>query len=133
MAWKKFPMASQMFLNAPLEMKKRIANLFDEDLIEQIPEGIREIIIKIRKGEYENDEGGSNPKISVSCENGGKCLPSIIQNINQHNLEIKSVSMHQPKLEDVFLHFVGTAIREESSDRVKGIKSMITMRQLRKK
>lgn len=40
--------------------------------------------------------------------------------------------MHQPKLEDVFLHFVGSEIREESSDRVKGVKQIIQMRQLTK-
>ncbi|MHA1148441.1 MAG: ATP-binding cassette domain-containing protein [Promethearchaeota archaeon] len=130
-AWKKFPMSSQMFMNAPLDIKKRIANLFSEDLIEQIPEGIREEIIKIRKGELSSEENAT-PTISISCENGGKCLPSIIQLIIDNKLIIKSVNMHQPKLEDVFLHFVGSAIREESSDRVKGIKNMIQMRQLRK-
>ncbi len=131
-AFKKYPMASQMFLNAPFEIKKRISNLFTEDFIDQIPEGIKEEIIKIRKGELTESNQFSTPEISVSCENGSKCLSPIIQKINDNGLSIKSINMHQPKLEDVFLHFVGSAIREESSDRVKGIKSMIKMRQLRK-
>lgn len=41
--------------------------------------------------------------------------------------------MHQPTLEDVFLHYVGSAIREESSNHTKDIKKMIQMRQLRKR
>lgn len=51
-AWKRFPMSIQMFLNAPLETKKRIANLFTDDQIDQIPEVLKEEIVKIRKGEF---------------------------------------------------------------------------------
>ncbi|MFW9936650.1 MAG: ATP-binding cassette domain-containing protein [Candidatus Thorarchaeota archaeon] len=131
-AWKKFPMASQMFLNAPLDAKKRIANMFDDNLLEEVPEEIKSEIIKIKKGDYENIEQDFEPKLSISCESGGKELPLIIQKINDNNLKIKNVNMHQPTLEDVFLHYVGTAIREESSDRVKGIKNLIQLRQLRK-
>jgi len=32
----------------------------------------------------------------------------------------------------VFLHYVGSEIREESSNHAKGVKKMIQMRQLRK-
>ncbi|MFX1340429.1 MAG: ATP-binding cassette domain-containing protein [Promethearchaeota archaeon] len=131
-AWKKYPMASQMFLNAPLEMKKRVANLFTDDQLNQIPEEIKLEIIKIRDGEIAGLENETEPIISISCENGGKSLPQIIQKINNNNLTIKTVNMHQPKLEDVFLHFVGKAIREESSNRSKNIKQFIQMRQLRK-
>jgi ABC-2 type transport system ATP-binding protein len=131
-AWKKFPMASQMFLNAPLEAKKRIANMFDDTLLEEVPEEIKNEIIKIKKGDYEDIEDDFEPKLSISCESGGKQLPLIIQKINENNLKIKNINMHQPTLEDVFLHYVGSAIREESSDRVKGIKNLIQMRQLRK-
>jgi ABC-2 type transport system ATP-binding protein len=131
-AWKKYPMASQMFLDAPLEMKKRIANLFTDEQINQIPEGIKEEIIKIRTGEIKDLENETEPIISISCESGGKSLPQIIQKIYNNNLTIKTVNMHQPKLEDVFLHFVGRAIRDESSDRSKNIKQFIQMRQLRK-
>jgi len=131
-AWKKYPMTSQMFMSAPIDMKIKIANLFTDELIEQIPEEVKQEIIKIKKGEHKNNETTSTPNISISCENGGKSLPLIIQKINDNNLIIKSVHMHQPKLEDVFLHFVGSAIREESSDRVKSIKNMIQMKQLRR-
>lgn len=131
-AWKNFPMATQMFLNAPLEAKKRIANMFDDTLLEEVPEVIRHEIIKIKKGEFNEEEQDFEPIISISCTSGGKQLPLIIQKINDNDLKIKTVNMHQPTLEDVFLHYVGSAIREESSDRTKGIKNLIQMRQLRK-
>jgi ABC-2 type transport system ATP-binding protein len=129
-AWKRFPMATQMFFNAPLETKKRIANLFDDKLLEEIPDNIKQELIKIKKGEYPDHDIDNEPKISISCEEGGKQLPIIIQKFNEKNLKIKNVNMHQPTLEDVFLFFTGDAIREESSDRSKNIKKFIQMRQL---
>jgi ABC-2 type transport system ATP-binding protein len=132
MAWKKMPMTVNMFLNAPLSVKKKIANLFDDKLLEEVPESIREELNKIKEGGYKENAEKFEPKISISCENGGKQLPLIIQKVSKNNLKIKTVNMHQPTLEDVFLHYVGSSIREESSNHTKNIKKMIQMRQLRK-
>ncbi|MHA1274272.1 MAG: ATP-binding cassette domain-containing protein [Promethearchaeota archaeon] len=129
---KKFPMASQMFVKAPLDVKKRVANVMPENLIDQLPEEIKDIILKIKSGEYKDIKDDNSINLSISCEKGGKILPELIQIINKFGLKIKAINMHQPKLEDVFLHFVGEEIREESSDRVSGIKRMIQMRQLRR-
>jgi ABC-2 type transport system ATP-binding protein len=131
MAWKKMPMTTGMFLNAPLSMKKQIANMFDDKLLEEVPDTIKQEIIKIKKGEVEEEEE-LEPSISISCEEGGKQLPLIIQKISENGLKIKSVNMHEPTLEDVFLHYVGTTIRDETSNHTKDIKKMIQMRQLRK-
>ncbi len=132
MAWKKMPMGAQMFLDAPLAMRKKIADMFDDNLLEEVPDNIKQEIIKIKKGEYEEEEHDSEPSISISCESGGQQLPKIIQKINDNNLRIKNVNMHQPTLEDVFLHYVGSTIREESSNHTKDIKQLIQLRQLRK-
>lgn len=132
-AWKKFPMSSQMFLNAPLDAKKKIASMFTEELLEEVPDEIRKVLKGIKDGKFE--ESGledKNPRISISCDHGGTQLPEIIRVINENHFKIKNVNMHQPTLEDVFLFYVGNAIREESSNMTKGIKKMIQMRQLRK-
>ncbi|TKJ22296.1 MAG: hypothetical protein CEE43_07020 [Promethearchaeota archaeon Loki_b32] len=132
MAWKRMPMAAGLFLNAPLAMKKQIANMFDDKLLEEVPDTIKEEIIKIKKGEFKEEEEQLEPSISISCESGGKQLPLIIQKINENDIKIKNVNMHQPTLEDVFLHYVGSAIREESSNFSKDVKKIIQMKQLRK-
>jgi ABC-2 type transport system ATP-binding protein len=130
-AWKRMPMTTGMFLNAPLAIKKQIANMFDDKLLEEVPDNIKEEIIKIKKGEFKVEEE-IEQSISISCENGGKEMPLIIQKLSENGLKIKTVNMHQPTLEDVFLHYVGTAIREETSNHSKNIRQMIQMRQLRK-
>jgi len=131
-AWKNFPIAREMFLNAPFEIKQRIADLFDDSLVQEIPEPIKSEILKIKTGEFEEDSKNREQILSISCENGGKQLPIIIQKINDLNLEIKKASMHQPTLEDVFLFHTGKAIREESANRVKNIKDMIQRKHFRR-
>jgi len=131
-AWNKYPMASQMFFNAPPEIKKQIASQFNEDLIKEVPEPIKSEIIKIQKGEISENTTDFKHLISISCDDGGKQLSSIIHTINEHDLKIKTVHMHKPTLEDVFLFYTGDIIREESANRVKNIKEMIQMKHMRK-
>jgi ABC-2 type transport system ATP-binding protein len=126
------PMAAGMFLNAPIAVKKRIAEMFDDKLIEEVPDAIKKELIKIKKGDFEEKKEDHEPNLSISCEHGGHQLPLIIQKINDEGLSIKTVSMHQPTLEDVFLHYVGSHIREEKSNRMKNVKERIQLRQLRK-
>lgn len=133
-ATKKFPMAKNFFIKAPLEAKERIAKLFKghQELISHLPEDMGEIINKILSGEYKEEKMMQNPVLTISCENGGKLISEIIQNINNFDsLNVKSVEMHNPTLEDVFLFYTGKEIREENSNRSKNIKNHITMRQLR--
>jgi ABC-type multidrug transport system ATPase subunit len=133
-ATEKFPMAKNFFSKAPLEAKERIANLFKEEkeLLEELPKSIAEIIKKILSGEYIEERMKRQPILTISCENGGKLISGIIQKItNFDTLTVKSVEMHNPTLEDVFLFYTGREIREESSNMTKNIKNHITMRQLR--
>jgi ABC-2 type transport system ATP-binding protein len=134
-ATKKFPMANNFFSRAPLDAKERIANLFkgNEELLDELPENMKETILKIHSGEYQEDKKMAEPILTISCENGSKELPEIIQKTTSFSsIKIKSVEMHNPTLEDVFLFYTGKEIREESSNRTENVKKHIQMRQLRR-
>jgi ABC-2 type transport system ATP-binding protein len=133
-ATEKFPMAKTFFSKAPLEAKERIARLFKEerDLLEELPPSIKDTIKKILSGEYKQEKMMQHPILTISCENGGELISEIIQKItNFDSFKVKSVEMHNPTLEDVFLFYTGKEIREESSNLTKNIKNHITMKQLR--
>lgn len=134
-ATKKFPMTGQFFKKAPYEVKERIANLFkDSELLEDLPSNIKKTIKRVLSGEYKKEQQAKEPSLTISCEDGGKSISDIIQKINElDSIKIKKIHMHNPTLEDVFLFYTGSQIREESSDRMEGIKNHIKMRQLRQK
>ena len=79
------------------------------------------------------EKRNETPLLTISCENGAKQITEIIQKISGFdNLSIKSVQMHNPTLEDVFLFYTGKEIREENSNRTEDVKKLIQMRQLRR-
>jgi len=134
-AIKKFPMAKNFFSRAPLHARERIANLFKDntELLEELPKNMKETILKIHSGEYKEEQKMEQPILTVSCENGSEQLPEIIQKTTTFDsIKIKSVEMHNPTLEDVFLFYTGREIREESSNRTENVKKHIQMRQLRR-
>jgi ABC-2 type transport system ATP-binding protein len=51
-------------------------------------------------------------ELMVPCESK---IPEIIINASRNNVAIRSVGLHEPNLEDVFLKFTGKKIREAES------------------
>jgi len=52
--------------------------------------------------------------VALSVENGEQKIPTLIEFAQANGIKIKSVELHKPSLEDVFLRFTGTTIRERN-------------------
>lgn len=59
------------------------------------------------------DRSGST--INLSVDHGESRIPEIVLAASRAGVKIRSVSMHEPTLEDVFLKFTGKKIRESES------------------
>ncbi|HII07465.1 MAG TPA: ATP-binding cassette domain-containing protein [Methanotrichaceae archaeon] len=59
------------------------------------------------------DRSGST--INLSVDHGESRIPEIVLGASKAGVKIRSVSMHEPTLEDVFLKFTGKKIRESES------------------
>ena len=55
--------------------------------------------------------------LSLSVKNAERTLPKIMRVIDKDGIEIETVSMKKPTLDDVFLHYTGRSIRDEKSDK----------------
>jgi ABC-2 type transport system ATP-binding protein len=53
--------------------------------------------------------------ITIGIQNAEKHVANIVNIASANDIEIKSLSIHKPTLEDVFLHFTGRTIREEEA------------------
>jgi ABC-2 type transport system ATP-binding protein len=56
--------------------------------------------------------GGAGQTISIVVEEGDRRVPALVAMAAAEGLEIVSVNLRQPSLEDVFLHVTGRTIRE---------------------
>jgi ABC-2 type transport system ATP-binding protein len=71
-----------------------------------------------------------NGAIEVTVKNGKSMLPRIVETATQKNIFVESISLREPNLEDVFLHYTGRTIRADSSRELHGM-SAIARRKIR--
>jgi ABC-2 type transport system ATP-binding protein len=62
-----------------------------------------------------------NGMVEVTVKNGKSMLPRIVDMATQNKIFIESISLREPNLEDVFLHYTGRMIRADSSREPHGV------------
>lgn len=63
-----------------------------------------------------------NEHVDVTLKNGREYLPLLFRNIFDYNLDIRSISVRKPTLEDVYIRLTGKSIREESASSKDGMR-----------
>jgi ABC-2 type transport system ATP-binding protein len=58
--------------------------------------------------------------LEITARNGRAIMPRIMELATQNNIYVESLLLREPNLEDVFLHYTGRTIREESSRELHG-------------
>jgi ABC-2 type transport system ATP-binding protein len=51
--------------------------------------------------------------LKLGVEKGEEKIPIIVQLAQSHHMNVKSISVRKPTLDDVFLHYTGRSIRDE--------------------
>ncbi|MDO8886698.1 MAG: ATP-binding cassette domain-containing protein [Candidatus Oleimmundimicrobium sp.] len=62
--------------------------------------------------------------LTINVTDAEKHIAEIVNLSCQNNIEIKSINVHKPTLEDVFLYFTGRTIREEEAGSVEHMRMM---------
>ena len=60
-------------------------------------------------------------ELMISVEDGQKNMPRLIERIRIQGIEIKSVNLKKPTLDDVFIHYTGRYFREEEQEKKRKI------------
>ncbi len=58
--------------------------------------------------------------LEITVRNGRAVLPRIMELATQNNIYVESILLREPNLEDVFLHYTGRNIREDTSKELHG-------------
>ncbi|MFB6286122.1 MAG: ATP-binding cassette domain-containing protein [Candidatus Bipolaricaulia bacterium] len=56
-----------------------------------------------------------NGRVDLSADNVGERVAEVIQVLDRSDIDVQSVTVHTPTLEDVFLHYTGRTIRDEDA------------------
>lgn len=68
----------------------------------------------------------------IVSQNGDKIIPEIFKKSNEFNVEIDSVRLKRPSLDDVYLHFTGKSIREVEESKEDIFRRRLTIRRARR-
>jgi ABC-2 type transport system ATP-binding protein len=58
--------------------------------------------------------------LEITVRNGRTVMPRIMELATQNNIYVESILLREPNLEDVFLHYTGRNIREDTSKELHG-------------
>ncbi len=73
-------------------------------------------------------DGSAGKRIRLEVPSGRTMLPHLLKGLS---VEIQSVSVREPTLDDVFLNLTGRQIREESADKMEFMRTRIRRRRMR--
>ncbi len=59
--------------------------------------------------------------LEITVHNGKAAMPRIMELATQNNIYVESLLLREPNLEDVFLHYTGRSIRQDSSRELHGM------------
>ncbi len=59
--------------------------------------------------------------LEITVQNGRAAMPRIMELATQNNIYVESLLSREPNLEDVFLHYTGRSIREDSTKELHGM------------
>lgn len=59
--------------------------------------------------------------LEITVRNGRAVMPRIMELATQNNIYVESLLLREPNLEDVFLHYTGRTIREDSGKELHGM------------
>ncbi len=57
----------------------------------------------------------NSERLNIRVSMADKKIPKLMEIISKNKIEIESVNIHKPTLDDVFLHYTGKTIREENN------------------
>lgn len=81
----------------------------------------KELSQRLKDTELVSKMAISMNELTVHVKNGHETLPRIVEVAANAVIRIGSISLHEPDLGDVFLHYTGRAIREEEGKEYHGV------------
>jgi len=101
-------------VDRPGKLKEVIgSSLISLQIANEVGDGLTNLLKKvdwIRRIERHNS------LLELSIEGKDERMPELVELLAEHGFIITAIDLHQPSLEDAFLHYTGRTIREEEGD-----------------
>ena len=100
-------------LGSPTELKRQVSG---GDVIEAdftaLPDRVLE---SLRSSDFVLDVSRHESSLRILVKSGAEAVPRVVEVANSSGGKMQSLTLRQPTLDDVFLHFTGRSIREDTN------------------
>ncbi|MEE8255334.1 MAG: ATP-binding cassette domain-containing protein [Nitrosopumilaceae archaeon] len=103
-------------IETPSTMKNALGNEIIAFSIENDKGKSEDLLSKIKEIEFVKDISTRNDIITVFSSRGTEVIPKIFQFSSNLGIKIKSISLTQPSLDDVFISYTGRELRDDSDN-----------------
>lgn len=104
-----------------LDQPRRLKDGLEGDMITVKTSAVQELAGKLKELDLVKDMRQTDDELRVVVRNGNAFMPRIVEVAASHGIRVESMSIREPTLEDVFLHFTGRKIRGEGGEEYHGL------------
>lgn len=100
---------------------RRLKEGLEGDLISVRTSAVKELAEKLNEMKLVRDLKQMDGELKLVVRNGNATIPRIVEIAGSLGIHIESMSIREPTLEDVFLHFTGREIRAGANEEYHGL------------
>jgi ABC-2 type transport system ATP-binding protein len=98
-----------------LDTSERLKESIGGDVIEITSSDEEKLHLMINTLSWVKHVDVHNGSVTINLQNAEKHVAEIVNLASENGIEIESISIHKPTLEDVFLYYTGRTMREEEA------------------
>jgi ABC-2 type transport system ATP-binding protein len=106
-----------VILDTPSKLKETL----EGDVISVRANNIEELAKLVSKWLGFNQTQEVDGSLEIKVQNSKTAMPRIMEIASQNNIYVESLLSREPNLEDVFLHYTGRSIRQDSTKELHGL------------
>ena len=104
-----------------LDQPKKLKEELEGDVISIKTDSVKELADKLAETIQVKSAKQAAGELELVVKKGNELIPQIVDIATSSGIRIQSVSLHEPTLEDVFLHYTGRKIRPEGAEEYHGM------------
>ena len=98
-----------------LDTPENLKNSLGGDVVSIETDGCDKIRAAMKGFDWIKEIKCHDGRTDIRVEQGEKKVPLVLKETEKNGIEVKSISIRKPTLDDVFLHYTGRTIREEEA------------------
>jgi ABC-2 type transport system ATP-binding protein len=104
-----------------LDEPKQLKEGLEGDIITVKTEMVEELSAKLKETNFVKDMKKQKGELKLIVKDGDKIVPRVMEIAASSGIHVESMSIHEPTLEDVFMHYTGHEIRGEGGEEYHGM------------